>query len=221
LEVNMKLWITAAAVLALGSSLSAQLSTATVPQHAADEGEASTIDIVVPGWLAGRWTAPPFEIALSSDFHRSVFGPNARSVRRVALTIRPSGDGTFTVTSSVRDRSGKTVPGTRQIDEVTFTIGDLKREPGHQPSYTSHIVKAERRYPDDPQSTFPLDGAKLELFVPEGKTGALAVRFDTPDGRGSFWETLRPAGRPTARKGGQLRRLEEPFVAPQEPFNVS
>jgi hypothetical protein len=189
----MKLWIAAAAVLALGASLSAQAPTATAPHHAADEGESSTTDIVVPGWLAGRWTAPPFEIALSSDFHRSVYGPNARSVRRVTLTIRPSGDGTFTVTNSVRDRNGKTVPGTRQIDEVTFTVGDLKREPGFQPRYPTHVVKAERRYPDDPQSTFPLDGAKLELFVPEGRAGALEVRFDTPEGRGSFWETLRPA----------------------------
>jgi len=186
----MKLW-KVAAVLALVGSLSARVPTAAASQHAAEEDRSSTTDIVVPGWLAGRWTAPPFEIALSSDFHRSVYGPNARSVRRVALTIRPSGDGTFTVTNSVRDRSGKTVPGTRQIDEVTFTIGDLTREPGYQPRYTSHIVKGERRYPDDPQSTFPLDGAKLELFVSEGKTDVLDVRFETREGRGSFWETLR------------------------------
>ena len=198
----MTLWIAAAAALALGGSLSAQIPTATVPHHAADEREASTTGIVVPGWLAGRWTAQPFEIALSSDFHRSVYGPDARSVRRVTLTIRPSGDGTLTVTNSVRDRSGKTVPGTREIDEVLFTIGDLTREPGYQPRYTSHIIKAERRYLDDPQSTFRLDGAKLELFVPEGKTGALDVRFDTPEGRDSFWETLRPAVKATARKAG-------------------
>jgi len=198
----MKVWIAAAAALALGGSISAQTPTATVPHPAADEGEVSTTGIAVPAWLAGRWTAPPLEIALSSDFHRSVYGPNARSVRRITLTMRPSGEGTFTVTNSVRDRSGRTVPGTRQIDEVTFTIGDLTREPGYQPRYVSHIVKAERRYPDDPQSTFPLDGAKLELFVPEGKNGALDVRFDTPEGRGSFWETLRPAVRPTARKSG-------------------
>lgn len=162
----------------------------------------STTETVFPNWLAGRWTAPPFETALSSDFHRSVYGPGARSVRRLELTIRPSGDGTFTVTNSVLDRRGKTVPGTRQIEELTFTIGGLTREPGYQPRYSCLIVKAERRYPDDPASTFPLDGAKLELLLPEGKTGALDIRFDTPEGRGSFWETLRPAGRPTARKAG-------------------
>jgi hypothetical protein len=198
----MKLWIATTVAMALGGSLSAQVPTATAPHHAVDEGEVSTTGNVFPAWLAGRWTAPPFEIELSSDLHRSVFGPNARSVRRVTLTIRPSGDGTFTVTNSVRDRSGKTVPGTLEIDEVTFTIGDLTREPGYQPRYIGHIVKAERRYPDDPKSTFPLDGAKLELFVPEGKTGTLDVRFDTPEGRGSFGETLRPAVRPTARKAG-------------------
>jgi len=147
----MKVWIAAAAALALGGSLSAQIQTATVPHRAADEGEVSTAGLVVPGWLAGRWTAAPFEMALSSDFHRSVYGPNARSVRRVTLTMRPSGDGTFTVTNSVRNGSGKTVPGTRQIDEVTFTLGDLKREPGSRPRYTSHIIKAERRFPDDPK----------------------------------------------------------------------
>jgi len=198
----MKLWIAATVVMALGGSLSAQAPTATTPPHAADEGEASATHIGAPGWFAGSWTARPFEIALSSDFHRSVYGPNARSVRQVTLTIRPSGEGTFTVTNSVRDRSGKTVPGTRQIDQVTFTIGDLEREPGSQPRFTSHIVKAERRYPDEPQSIFPLDGAKLQLFVPEGKTGTLNVRFDTPDGPGSFWETLLPVSRPTGPKAG-------------------
>lgn len=198
----MKLWIAVAVAVALEGPLNAQTPTATIPHQVEDEGAAPTTDIAVPGRLAGRWTAPPFEIALSSDFHRSVYGPDARSVRQVALTIRPSGDGTFTVTNSVRDRSGKTVAGTRQIDEVMFRIGDLQRQPGYQPRYTSHIVKAERRYPDDPQSTVPLDGVKLELFVPEGKTGVLDVRFDTPDGRGSFWETLRLAARRAARKVG-------------------
>jgi hypothetical protein len=85
------------------------------------------------------------------------------------------------------------VRGTREIEEVRFRVGELTREPGYQPHYTSRIEHAERRYPDDPSSTFPFDGAKLDLFVPEGKTGTLSLRFDTPEGRGSFWETLRRA----------------------------
>ena len=196
----MKAWFAAAILVALGTLLRAQEPTST-PGHAVEDKPPTTA-AAFPSWLAGRWAAPPTEVTLSDDFHRSVYGPDARSVRRVTMTILPTGEGTFTVISNVRDRSGKTVPGTREIDEVTFTIADVKRAPGSQPRYTSHIVKAERRYPDDPSSTFPLDGAKLELFVPEAKTGTFDVRFETPEGRGSFWETLRPAVRVAAGKAG-------------------
>jgi hypothetical protein len=189
----MKPWIAAAVVLALGGPLSAQAPSVTSPRQATDEDKSSTNETVFPAWMAGRWTASPFEVELTTDFHRSVYGAGARSVRVANLTIRPNGEGTFTVTSSVRDGRGRTVAGTREIEEVRFTIGDLKQEVGYQPRYTSRVVAAERRYPDDPGSTFPLDGAKLELFVPEGKAGTLEVRFETPEGRGSFWETLRRA----------------------------
>lgn len=189
----MKPWIAAAVILALGGPLSAQAPTATSPHQTADEEKSATNESVFPAWMAGRWTASPFEVELTSDFHRSVYGAGARSVRQVTLTIRPTGEGTFTVTSSVRDRRGRAVTGTREIDDVRFTIGDLSREPGYQRRYASRIVRAERRYPDDPNSTFPLDGAKVDLFVPDGTTGTLNVRYDTPEGRGSFWETLRRA----------------------------
>lgn len=188
----MKPWIAAAVVLALGVPLSAQAQAAS-PHQAGNEEKPSTTGSVFPSWMAGRWSANPFEVTLSDDFHRSVYGPNAKSVRLVNMTLRPTGEGIFTVTSSVRDRAGRTVPGTREIDEVQFTIGGLKQEAGYQPRYSSEIVHAERKYPDDPKSAFPLDGVKLELFVPEGRTGTFDVRFDTPEGRGSFWETLHRA----------------------------
>ena len=44
----MKLWIATTVVMALGGSLSAQAPTATAPPNAADEGEASPTNIVVP-----------------------------------------------------------------------------------------------------------------------------------------------------------------------------
>jgi len=187
----MKPWIAAAVVLALGGPSSAQAPNVTSPRQAEDEEKSRTSETVFPAWMAGQWTASPFDVELNSDFHRSVYGAGAHSVRQVNLTIRPTGEGTFTVTSSVRDRGGRTVAGTREIEEVRFTIGDLTQEPGYQPHYMGRVVRAERRYPDDPGSTVPLDGAKLDLFVPDGKTGTLNVRFDTPEGRGSFWETLR------------------------------
>ena len=48
--------------------------------------------------LVGTWTSAPFELALSSDFDRSVWGANATSVRTVALQVGASGDATLTVT---------------------------------------------------------------------------------------------------------------------------
>jgi len=189
----MKPWIAAAVVLALGGPLSAQAPTASSPRQTEDEEKSRTSETVFPAWMAGQWTATPFDVELNSDFHRSVYGAGARSLRLVNLTIRRTGEGTFTVTSSVRDRSGRTVAGTREIEEVRFSVGDLTREPGYQPHYTGRIVRAERRYPDDPGSAVALDGAKLDLFVPDSKAGTLNVRFDTPEGRGSFWETLRRA----------------------------
>lgn len=196
----MKTWTMFAVVFILGCPLSIRAASAQSVAKPATEDDAATKE-VFPAWMAGHWTANPFEVTLHSDFHRSVYGPGARSSRLVDLTIRESGEGVFTVTSRIRDHSGRTVSGTREIDELRFEIGDLRHDTGYQPSYTSTIVKAERRYPDDPGSTFALDGAKLEFFVHEEHPGTLDIRFDTPEGPGSFWETLHRAqrSRPSSR----------------------
>jgi hypothetical protein len=146
--------------------------------------------------LAGRWQSAPFELPLTSDFHVSVYGNGARSVRSVTMTIQPSGEGVFRVTSSVRDRMGRVIPGTQENQEIAFTVGDLTEEPGRQPHYTSRIVRAERRFADDPSATFPREGVKLAIYVL--KAGTLEVRFETPEGTGSFWETLRRSARSTS-----------------------
>jgi hypothetical protein len=75
---------------------------------------------------------------------------------------------------------------------VKFTVGDLVEETGRQPHYASRIVHSERRFVDDPSSAFPRDGVKLQIYM-QDKPGAVEVRFDTPEGTGSFWETLRRA----------------------------
>jgi hypothetical protein len=153
-----------------------------------------------PASLAGRWQSAPFELPLTSDFHVSVYGSGARSVRSVTMTLQPSGDGVFQVISSVRDRSGRVVPGTQEHQEVSFTIGDFSEEPGRQPHYTSRIARAERRLADDPSSTYPRDGVKLAIYTPD-KAGTLEVRFETPEGTGSFWETLRRAAQTRRNRG--------------------
>jgi tetratricopeptide (TPR) repeat protein len=60
-----------------------------------------------------------------------------------------------------------------EIEEVRFTVGDLTREPGYQPHYTSRIGHAERRYPDDPSST----DAKAAAFL----LGRLAIETENWD----------------------------------------
>ena len=169
----------------------------------AEEDVSSNNRTVFPASLAGRWTSAPFELALTSEFHHSVYGTGASSVRSVTMTIQPSGEGVFTVTSHVRDRRGRVVPGTQEIEEMRFSVGDLVEQPGRQPHYTTRIVKAERRFADDPSSAFARGGVKLALYVQEGRPGTLEVRFDTPEGTGSFWETVR---RTAARSGGQRQR---------------
>jgi hypothetical protein len=161
---------------------------------------ATTTPATFPAALAGHWQSAPFELSLTSDFHRSVYGSGARSTRTVTMTIQPSGDGVFRVTSSVRDRQGRVVAGTQEIQEVSFTAGALAEEPGRAPHYTTRVVKAERRFADDPSSVYARDGVTLAIYPQPDTPGAIEVRFDTPEGTGSFWETLRRAAAPAQKR---------------------
>jgi len=195
----MKPFSLAVLCVLLGGALVAQAPQSKPAPKDAEEASA-TNEAVFPASLAGRWRSSAFELSLTSDLHRSVYGPNARSVRVVEMTIRPSGEGVLTVTSSVRNAAGRVLAGTRQIEEVRFTIGDVERPAGMPPRYATRIVHAERRYPDDAALGFELNGAKVFLFTPKGKPGSVEVRFEPPEGTGSFWETLRKvAGGPAAR----------------------
>ena len=160
--------------------------------HHADEGKAAA-GTDVPASIVGNWKSAPFELELFSDLHKSVYGPSAKSVRVVDLVIRSSGEGTFTVTNLVRNRRGTAVPGTRSVEELTFTVGPRESAPGDRTRHSTKVVRAERRYLDEPTGTFPLEGASLEVYPPSESKGALEVRYDTPEGTGSFWESLRPA----------------------------
>jgi hypothetical protein len=53
------------------------------------------------------------------------------------------------------------------------------------------VKTAERRYPDDPAGTWPLDGLRVAVSTFSNDPSRINVRVDTPEGRGSFWETLR------------------------------
>jgi hypothetical protein len=153
--------------------------------------------------LAGTWTADPLEVRLNSDFDVSVWGPNASSIRKVELTLKPSGEGSITVTRSVVDGKGQTRPASVSIEEARLmlkapeTVDPNRIEPAVQ------VIKPERRYPDDPKDRTAIDGLVVKIVATDLEHDRLNVRFDLPDGRGSFGETLvrRKTGGSGKRKG--------------------
>src|SRR3984957_10757722 len=72
--------------------------------------------------LSGVWNAEPLKVRLNSAFDVSVWGPDASSLRRVELTIRPSGEGTIKVTRSVVDGRGKPKPATVSVEEAQLHL---------------------------------------------------------------------------------------------------
>ena len=148
--------------------------------------------------LTGMWRSEPYTRELGSDFEKSVWGPNAQSVRTVELNIRASGEATLTVTTKVLDARRRTVPGSTSIEIAQLVIGAAQPAVGVRTDRAVKVTSAERRYPDDPKSTWPIEGLRVQVTTLQDAPGTIDLRFDTPEGRGSFWETLK---RPAAGRG--------------------
>lgn len=152
--------------------------------------------------LAGAWSAPPLEVRLNSDFDVSVWGPNATSVRKIELTLRPAGEGAIKVTRSVVDAQGRPKKGSVSVEEAQLRVRLPDQPDPRRLELGVEVVKPERRYLDDPNDRFALDGLGVQLVATDLEHGRLNVRFDLPDGRGSFGETLtRQAPARAARPG--------------------
>lgn len=141
--------------------------------------------------LAGTWRSAPEEISLTTDFDESVWGKNARSVRTVEMSVRPTGEATLTVTRKVVDASGRTVEGSTSIEEAQMVLGSARPTIADRSELQVDVTSAERRYPDDPESRWPLDGLRVGVTAFGDDPGMLEIRVDTPEGRGSFWEKVR------------------------------
>lgn len=154
--------------------------------------------------LTGAWRSAPEELPLATEFDESVWGKNAKSVRTVDMAVRPGGEATLTVTRKVVDARGRTVKGSLSIEEarvqLTGDAGAAAPVPERQ-NLAVTVVAAERRYPDDPDSRWPIDGLRVGVTRFTDDPNVIEVRVDTPEGQGSFWETLRrPAARTRAAK---------------------
>jgi hypothetical protein len=167
----------------------------------ADAVAAQVISTTFTPALAGSWKSAPDEMRLTSDFDRSVWGPDARSVRTAELVLDATGEGTFTVTRRVLDAKGRAVPASTSVEVARVVVGGSRKTIATRIEHDVKVVSAVRTYPDDPGYKWDLNGLQVEIVTFEdGDRNALEVRFDTPEGRGSFWDTLRRDARAPVRR---------------------
>ena len=143
--------------------------------------------------LSGTWMSAADEMRLSTPFDESVWGKNAKSVRTVQMTVQPTGEAMLTVTRKVIDAKGQTVAGSTSIEHANLMLGAVENSTDVRSELAVTVKHAERRYPDDPAATWTLDGLRVEVATFPDQPGEIEVRVDFPEGRGSFWETLRRA----------------------------
>lgn len=187
----------AAAVIGLCAQVSwAQTSPA--PRHTGTDEENGAATAVSPA-LVGTWKAKTERLPLTGDFNEKVWGRGAQSVRDVTLTVRPNGEGTLSISRKVVGKGGKVVPGSARVEEAELTIG--AEQPGFATriDHQVHVVKAERRYSDNPADKWTLDNLRVNVVTFTDGTNTLEVRFDPADGQGAFAELLtknRPQSKP-------------------------
>jgi hypothetical protein len=145
--------------------------------------------------LTGTWRSAPEETPLTSAFDESVWGKNATAVRTVDMTVKPTGDATLTVTRKILDARRREIKAATSIEYAEVSIGAVQHTIDVRSDLAVTVNHAERRYPDDPAGTWKLDGLKVTVSTFSDDPSRIEVRVDTPEGRGSFWETLRRATR--------------------------
>ena len=145
-----------------------------------------------PMALVGTWKSVPDESRLTSDFDKSVWGANATSVRTVELIVRSPTEATLRVVKKVVNAKGLTVPASTWIEEAELQLGDTSPGTADRIEHQVTVTKAVRLFPDDKDYRWPLDGLKVKVVTfTDRDPNSLEVRYDTPEGHGSFWETLK------------------------------
>lgn len=140
--------------------------------------------------LAGIWRAPEYRLKRTGDVGERIFGANAFDVRNVELTLQPSGEGLLKITTEVVDAKGR---------KWAPTIIEAKLQVSAPPTPTAgkiepavKVTAAEEQYLDETKYRSALNGVRVAL-VADPAAKEIQVRFETPNGTGSFWSTLRPA----------------------------
>jgi hypothetical protein len=181
---------------------------------AAPAGVLSGTDLVKA--LDGSWRAPEYTMERESALDEEVFGAHATDVRNVELDVEPSGDAVLRICSAVVDQKGKPFAPTLFDAKLALTPPAASGADAFQPRVS--VESAEEWYFDS-GTRWMRQGYHVTLTArPRGSAiDALDLRFDTPQGDGSFWTTLvrqgagadrRLASAPTAgqRCGGGAAR---------------
>jgi len=176
--------VATALVLVYAQVAWAQTSTAARPVPPDDESG------IADRSLAGTWKAKTERLPLSGDFNEKVWGKNAVSVRDVTLVVKPNATATLTIARKVLDGRGRVAPGTPSVEEASITIGEAKPGFATRLDHDVKVVKAERRYPDDPDDRWPLENLVVHVVSFSDSSNTLEVRFEPADWQGSFSEIL-------------------------------
>jgi hypothetical protein len=152
--------------------------------------------------LTGTWRSAVDETRLSTPFDESVWGKDAKSTRVVEMTIKSADEATLTVTRKILDARGREISAATSIEYAEVSIGAVRHVFDVRSDLAVTVKNAERRYPADPAGTWQLDGLRVTVSTFSDDPSRIEVRVDTPEGRGSFWETLRrvtrrPSTRPS------------------------
>ena len=143
-----------------------------------------------PPALAGTWQSAADETPLNAPHQVAIWGKNAKEVRTVRIVIKPSGEAALTVTRKVIGARGRTVSGATSIEHADLRLGNPAAASGPRVDLPVTLERAERRYPDDPDGTFAIEGLRVTVTAFSDDASRLEVRLDFPEGRGSFWEEL-------------------------------
>lgn len=161
-------------------------------------------DTRVVAALAGAWKAQELKVPASTELDRQVWGEDASKVRNVQLLLEPNGSGTLRIASSVVDSKGRPKQYSQSVIEARVTLAEPPAGGDRvQPQVT--VVSAEERYLDDPKDVRKLDGVKLKVDLQTLDSPILNIFYETPQGNGSFGESLQRAAKPKATAGAQPR----------------
>jgi hypothetical protein len=108
------------------------------------------------------------------------------------------------VTKKVLDGKGRTVPASTWVEEVKMVLGDAQPGIASRVQHDTRVTSAVRLFPDDKDYRWEIEGLRVQVVsFTDRDNDAIEIRYDTAEGRGSFWETLKRDGSAASRRASR------------------